>query len=76
MPCLGAIAVNGINVSIHFHIIGLGVSQTALLSSEAERGLKKSSVVLGSHRQLNVVERYLSDQITYEFPKFSELPTG
>lgn len=74
MPCLDAIAVNGINVSIHFHIIGLGVSQTALLSSEAERGLKKSSAVLGSHRQLDVVERYLSDQITYEFPKFAELP--
>lgn len=57
-----------------FHIIGLGVSQTAELSTNALSALQEADVVLGSARQLAVIEHVLTQQETQHFPTFSELP--
>lgn len=57
-----------------FHIIGLGVAHTAQLSEPALEALNQSEIVLGSPRQISVIESLLSKQETHYFPKFSELP--
>lgn len=69
-----------------FHIIGLGVSQTAQLSPQAINALQQADSVLGSVRQIAVIESHLmlqptsqmaqqkTQQKTHYFPKFSELP--
>ena len=57
-----------------FHIIGLGVSQTAQLTPQALNALQQADSVLGSARQIAVIESYLTKQETHHFPKFSELP--
>ena len=43
------------------HIIGLGVTDHAALSDEAAAALGSSQLVIGSARQLAVVEHYLND---------------
>lgn len=43
------------------HIIGLGVTDHAALSDEAAAALVSSQLVIGSARQLAVVEHYLND---------------
>lgn len=60
-------------VSITFHIIGLGVAQTAQLSEPALIALNNADSVLGSARQISVIENLLNNQDTHHFPKFSEL---
>lgn len=57
-----------------FHIIGLGVAQSAQLSEPALKALNQADSVLGSHRQIAVIENLLMDQEIHHFPKFSELP--
>ncbi len=57
-----------------FHIIGLGVSQTAQLTQQALNALQQADSVLGSARQIAVIESHLTQQETHHFPKFSELP--
>ena len=60
--------------SVCFHIIGLGVNETAYLSDDACTALNQVDVVIGSDRQLKVVEHLLNaiGQKHCSFPKFSE----
>ena len=62
------------NSNTCFHIIGLGVAHTAQLSDTALEALNYSDIVLGSPRQISVIENLLNNQETHHFPKFSELP--
>ena len=56
------------------HIIGLGVSQQAELSVEAQTALKNASLVIGSERQLQTIAHVLSaDTQTQVLPKLGEL---
>ncbi len=59
---------------LQLHIIGLGVSDKARLSAEAEAGLQSAAVVIGSERQLETVAELLSaDQRQVVLPKLSVL---
>ncbi|NRB38451.1 MAG: precorrin-6y C5,15-methyltransferase (decarboxylating) subunit CbiE [Pseudomonadales bacterium] len=58
------------------HIIGLGVSEKAELSSSAQEALLGSSVVVGSQRQIEVVRSLFSEKTDVEFvvlPKLAQL---
>lgn len=55
------------------HIIGLGVSATARLRPEAVAALAEADWVLGSERQLNVVEPVLTGQRTRLLPALADL---
>ena len=55
-------------------VIGLGVSQSASLSAAALLALQHADVVIGSTRQLAVVEDLLAaGQVRCLFPKLAEL---
>ncbi len=59
---------------LQLHIIGLGVSDKARLSAEAESGLNSAAIVIGSERQLETVAQLLrDDQRQVVLPKLSEL---
>ncbi len=59
---------------ILIHIVGLGVTDQANLSGEATIVLQGAGLVMGSERQLAVVEHLLSDgQATMELPAFKQL---
>lgn len=49
------------DLSMQVHVIGLGVTNRADLSTSASLALKNAQVVLGSKRQLRVVEQQISD---------------
>ncbi len=55
------------------HIIGLGVTETSELDSNALSALKQADWVMGSSRQLKVVEALLEHQKTLVLPPLSEL---
>ncbi|WP_299177587.1 precorrin-6y C5,15-methyltransferase (decarboxylating) subunit CbiE [uncultured Neptuniibacter sp.] len=56
------------------HVVGLGVSHTAELSSEAQRALQQVDLVIGSARQLTTIEALLPiGKTTVELPKLVEL---
>lgn len=59
--------------SISIHIIGLGVAEKAELTAEAKQALAEAQWVIGSNRQIDIVESLLVDQQTLELPKLSEL---
>ncbi|NRA70842.1 MAG: precorrin-6y C5,15-methyltransferase (decarboxylating) subunit CbiE [Gammaproteobacteria bacterium] len=54
-------------------VIGLGVSDKALLSSEAQLAIRSGAVVIGSARQLATVNHLFEAQQKIELPKLSEL---
>ncbi|WP_094708520.1 precorrin-6y C5,15-methyltransferase (decarboxylating) subunit CbiE [Hahella sp. CCB-MM4] len=56
------------------HIIGLGVSEQPELSSAALSALNRAGWVIGSSRQLKIVESLLQDQQTLILPPLVELP--
>ncbi len=59
---------------LKLHIIGLGVSDKARLSVEAETGLRAAAIVIGSERQLETVAELLTaEQQQCVLPKLSEL---
>ncbi|WP_390618705.1 precorrin-6y C5,15-methyltransferase (decarboxylating) subunit CbiE [Maricurvus nonylphenolicus] len=59
---------------ILIHIVGLGVTDQANLSGEATAALQGAGLVMGSERQLAVVEHLLSDsQTTMVLPAFKQL---
>jgi len=56
------------------HVVGLGVSAVAELSTEAEQALQQVDLVIGSARQLETVsDRLSADKVTAELPKLAEL---
>ncbi|WP_020406270.1 precorrin-6y C5,15-methyltransferase (decarboxylating) subunit CbiE [Hahella ganghwensis] len=55
------------------HVIGLGVTETPELSQKALQALENADRVIGSARQLKVVETLLQQQQTLELPPLSEL---
>ncbi len=56
------------------HVVGLGVSQVAELSAEAQRALQQVDLVIGSERQLATVRTLLPEQqATLTLPKLAEL---
>ncbi len=57
----------------NIHIIGLGVTDCARLSSEAAAALERADWVLGSERQLKVVEGSLHRQSVRSLPALNEL---
>lgn len=58
------------------HIVGLGVTDQANLNREATAALQGAGLVMGSERQLAVVESVLSDsQATMLLPAFKQLPS-
>ncbi len=57
MHCCAAIKVNTIN---KIHIIGLGVVAQAQLSEEALQAINKADLIVGSKRQLQVIESVLN----------------
>lgn len=60
--------------SLRIEIVGLGVMPKAPLSDEAQQAIRNSDVILGSSRQLCLVEHLIKDQGTSAFPPFSQLP--
>lgn len=56
------------------HVIGLGVQETAVLEPQALEALHNSMLIIGSERQLKMVEHQLHDHQQKLFlPKLSEL---
>ena len=85
MPYYVAILARSIN-TMTIHVIGLGVSQQAVLTANAMSALKQAEVIIGSPRQLETVAIYLADNSEFttqplfnikpqliELPKLSEL---
>lgn len=61
---------------MQLHIIGLGVSETALLEQSAEQALQHADTIIGSERQLTTVQHLLQDgQKKILLPKLSQLKT-
>lgn len=60
---------------VQIHIIGLGVSEPVVLIDQARNSLKQSDIVIGSQRQLEIVEPLLETSAAerVELPKLSEL---
>jgi len=59
---------------MRLHIIGLGVSETALLEQAAQQALQAADTVIGSERQLATVQHLLSaGQEQMLLPKLSQL---
>jgi len=59
----------------HIHVIGLGVTETEQLSSNALASLTQAELVIGSKRQLEVVQPSLDKQDTLLLPKLNQLKT-
>lgn len=58
------------------HVVGLGVSHLAELSSDAQQALAQVDLVIGSERQLATIKELMpSDKATTELPKLAELKT-
>ncbi|WP_415883872.1 precorrin-6y C5,15-methyltransferase (decarboxylating) subunit CbiE [Neptuniibacter sp. QD34_54] len=58
------------------HVVGLGVSHLAELSSDAQQALVQVDLVIGSERQLATIKALLpSDKATAKLPKLAELKT-
>ncbi|WP_415904161.1 precorrin-6y C5,15-methyltransferase (decarboxylating) subunit CbiE [Neptuniibacter sp. QD48_55] len=58
------------------HVVGLGVSHLAELSSDAQQALAQVDLVIGSERQLATIKELMpSDKTTTELPKLAELKT-
>ena len=55
------------------HIIGLGVTETEQLSTDALAAIAQAALVIGSERQLEVVQSSLKAQKTAVLPKLSQL---
>ena len=55
------------------HIIGLGVTETEQLSSAARAALTQAQLVIGSERQIAVVQACLDQQTTAVLPKLKQL---
>ena len=85
MPYCAAILARSIN-TMTIHVIGLGVSQQAVLTANAMSALKQAEVIIGSPRQLETVAIYLGEDSEFtaqplfntkqqliELPKLSEL---
>lgn len=85
MPYYVAILARSIN-TMTIHVIGLGVSQQAVLTANAMSALKQAEVIIGSPRQLETVAIYLAYNSEFttqplfnikpqliELPKLSEL---
>ena len=66
-------ATNAVNLNISIDVIGLGVSDEALLSPVAAAAIERCVVVIGSLRQLATVSHLLGQQQQIELPKLSEL---
>ncbi|WP_370298389.1 precorrin-6y C5,15-methyltransferase (decarboxylating) subunit CbiE, partial [Pontibacterium sp.] len=58
---------------MQLHIIGLGVAEQAQLSLDAQQALAAADMVIGSERQLQVVDHLLGESPTLTLPKLSEL---
>lgn len=62
------------------HVIGLGVSQNAMLSDAACDAIKKSDLILGSERQIQTINHFFQTQqsinaVVKTLPSLKELPT-
>ena len=55
------------------HIIGLGVTETEQLSADALAALSQATLVIGSERQLKIVQPILEKQTTSVLPKLNQL---
>ena len=55
------------------HIIGLGVTETEQLSADALAALSQATLVIGSERQLEIVQPILEKQKTISLPKLNLL---
>ncbi|RVU84411.1 precorrin-6y C5,15-methyltransferase (decarboxylating) subunit CbiE [Leucothrix sargassi] len=55
------------------HIIGLGVIETEQLSQEAKACIQSAELIIGSERQLAVVNDLVNEQSTALLPKLSQL---
>lgn len=58
---------------MQLHIIGLGVAEQAQLSLDAQQALTATDIVIGSERQLQVVDHLLGESPTLTLPKLAEL---
>lgn len=58
---------------MQLHIIGLGVAEQAQLSVDAQNALTAADVVIGSKRQLEVIEYLQGESATLTLPKLAEL---
>jgi precorrin-6Y C5,15-methyltransferase (decarboxylating) len=55
------------------HIIGLGVTETEQFSADALDALSQAALVIGSERQLEIVQPILEKQNTIVLPKLNQL---
>ncbi|MDI3323977.1 precorrin-6y C5,15-methyltransferase (decarboxylating) subunit CbiE [Pontibacterium granulatum] len=58
---------------MQLHIVGLGVAEQAHLSLDAQQVLAEADRVIGSERQLQVVEHLTGENPTFRLPKLAEL---
>jgi len=66
-------AANALNLNISIDVIGLGVSDEALLSPAATAAIGSCAVVIGSARQLATISHLLEQQQQILLPKLNEL---